>query len=97
MPTAISEFTGEPVSTDSEDWRHECEVRWLLSLPDRFARNDYLNGYVAENGRRMPGIVGHRGQAAADRLRKDAEKLFYLRRERAKAAAAPAPDQPSLL
>lgn len=93
MPTVISELTGEPIDTSSEQHRHECEVRWLLSLPDRFARNDYLNGRIGANGRRSPGIVGHRGQAAADRLQKDAEKLFYLRRERAKAAAV----QPSLL
>ena len=88
MGTAISEFTGEPVDTFSESWRHECEVRWLLSLPSRAERNDYLNGHVRADGRRSPGIVGHRGQAAADRLQKDAEKLFYLRRERARAAMA---------
>jgi len=40
-------------------------------------------------------VEGHRGQAAADRLRKDAETLFYLRRERAKAAAEQ-PAKPAL-
>lgn len=95
MTTAISEFTGQPVDTFSEEWRHECECRALLAMPSREARNRFLNGYTDHAGKKRPGVLTFRGQAGVDRLRNDAEKLFYLRRDRAAAAAKPA--QPDLL
>lgn len=45
MPTAISELTGEPVDTNSEAHRHECECRWLLSAkPTRAEKHLHLYG-----------------------------------------------------
>jgi hypothetical protein len=43
------------VCTWSEEWRHECEVRWALKLPDkarkpRITKLDYLNGVEKERG-----------------------------------------------
>lgn len=69
MTTAISEITGQPVDTWGEDWRLECEIRYVLNLPHREARNDYL---------RL--VAKHRGQEAADLLQSQADALFYKRR-----------------
>lgn len=63
-----SELTGQPVDTYSEEWRHECECRHILGLPDQHARNNVLAG-----------IAKKRGQAAADRIRIDVAVIFLLR------------------
>lgn len=69
MATAISEFTGQPVDTASEEWRHECEVRHIVdNIPTRELRNAHLVG-----------IAKHRGQAAADHLRAEAMRLWEIR------------------
>ena len=49
------ELAGQLVCTHSEAWRHECEVRWTLKLPDkarkpRITKLDYLNGVEKERG-----------------------------------------------
>lgn len=49
------EVAGQLVCTHSEAWRHECEVRWALRLPDkarkpRITKLDYLNGVEKERG-----------------------------------------------
>lgn len=49
------EVDGNQVCTYSETWRHECEVRWALRLPDkarrpRITKLDYLNGVEKERG-----------------------------------------------
>jgi hypothetical protein len=45
MPTAYSHLAGRDVDTASEDWRHECECRWLLShKPTRHDKHMYLYG-----------------------------------------------------
>lgn len=49
------ELGGQLVCTHSEAWRHECEVRWALKLPDkarkpRISKLDYLNGIEKERG-----------------------------------------------
>ncbi len=49
------EVDGKPVCTHSEAWRHDCEVRWALKLPDkarkpRITKLDYLNGVEKERG-----------------------------------------------
>lgn len=46
---------GVEVCTYSEAWRHECEIRWALKLPDkarkpRISKLDYLNGIEKERG-----------------------------------------------
>lgn len=50
-----AEVAGQLVCTHSEAWRHECEVRWALKLPDkarkpRITKLDYLNGVEKERG-----------------------------------------------
>jgi hypothetical protein len=49
------DLNGVQVCTHSEAWRHECEVRWALRLPDkarkpRISKLDYLNGIEKERG-----------------------------------------------
>lgn len=48
--------------TYTETWRHECEVRYILSLPSREARREWLD---------HPLLLRTRGQAAVDRLKAD--------------------------
>lgn len=76
MGTAISEFTGEPVDTYSEAWRHECEVRHVV---DRIPTRELRNAFLAR-------VSAIRGQAAADQLRADAMRLWEIRQARKKAA-----------
>lgn len=69
MPTAVSEFTGLPVDTASEEWRNETEVRHIVdNIPTRELRNAHLVG-----------IARHRGQAAADHLKSEAMRLWEIR------------------
>lgn len=62
----------------SEQHRHECEVRYLLSLASRAARVLYLEGDQAEGGTRK-GVRQIRGDKAADRLRADVEAAWSAR------------------
>lgn len=46
---------GVETCTYSEAWRHECEVRWALRLPDkarkpRITKLDYLNKVEDQRG-----------------------------------------------
>ena len=95
MPTAISEITGQPVDTASEEWRHECECRFVLDcFPDKYARNNRLYGQpegIRDNmGRnnesliRPKSIAAMRGAAAADRIREGAMAIAANRRAAAK-------------
>jgi hypothetical protein len=77
--TAISEITGRPVSTWSEEWQHECEARAVLAL-SKSDREAFFNGSRHEEGRRKErGIIAIRGQAAADTLRGYMERLQEAR------------------
>jgi hypothetical protein len=45
MPTVISELTGEEIDRSSEQFRHECECRWLLDKkPSRADKHLWLYG-----------------------------------------------------
>ena len=68
MNLATSELTGQPIDTYGEDWRHECECRHVIGLPDQYARNDMLAM-----------IAKRRGAAASDRIRVDVAVIFLLR------------------
>lgn len=53
MPTAHSHLAGREVDTFSEEWRHECECRWLLTeKPTRTQKHMHLYG-VADRQRLM--------------------------------------------
>ena len=65
---AISEITGQPTSTWSEEWQHECEARAVLAM-SKTDRETFFNGSTDENGRKERGIIAIRGQAAAEKLK----------------------------
>jgi hypothetical protein len=62
--TAISERNGEPVSTWSDEWRHECEMRYVLGLSPA-DRDAFFNG-VKDTGNR--GTVALRGVSAHEAI-----------------------------
>jgi len=77
--TAISEITGQPVSTWSEEWQHECEARAVLAM-SKAERDAFFNGSVDENGNRKErGIIAIRGLKAAEMLRGYMERLQEAR------------------
>ena len=77
--TAISEITGQPVSTWSEEWQHECEARAVLAL-SKSEREAFFNGSRDEEGKRKErGIIAIRGPVAADTLRGYMERLQDVR------------------
>lgn len=61
---------------DTEEWRHACEVRHVLSMPTLMDRRDYLD--LAEK---------HRGKVAGQKLR-DAVSAEWLRRREEMAVQA---------
>jgi hypothetical protein len=73
--TAVSEITGQPVSTWSEEWQHECEARTVLAM-SKAEREAFFNGSSDEEGKRKErGIIAIRGAAAAELLRTNMQKL----------------------
>jgi hypothetical protein len=54
--TTISEWTGQPVSTWSEEWRIECEARALLDISKQ-------EGDMFFNGRRNTSYAACAGHA----------------------------------
>lgn len=51
----VKVLDGREVCTWSEEWRHECEIRWALTLPDkarkpRITKLDYLNDVEKQRG-----------------------------------------------
>lgn len=72
MSDVISELTGQPADTSSEEWRHECECRWILdNIKTREQRREHLKKLALK-----------RGQAAADRVKETSLTLFNLRQQR---------------
>jgi peptidyl-tRNA hydrolase len=49
--TATSELTGQPVSTWSKEWQHECEAKAVLAVSKQ-DRDVFFNGSTGENGQR---------------------------------------------
>jgi hypothetical protein len=80
--TAISELTGRPVSTWSEEWRIECEARTLLAM-SKEARDVFFNGRKDADGRTIDrGVIGLRGIKAAEEIRATMQKLEDARARR---------------
>jgi len=76
--TAISEITGKPVNTWSEEWRAECEARTVLAMSPA-DRHAYFNGRKGAGGRDRKGIEEIRGKAGADILRGYVARLEEVR------------------
>ncbi|MCB8823138.1 DUF7696 family protein [Microvirga rosea] len=73
--TTISEITGQPVNTWSEEWRAECEARAVLAMSSE-ARDAFFNG-DKEAGQR--GVIAVRCQHGAEIVRSWMEKLIAAR------------------
>lgn len=85
----ICELTGEEAAADSEAWRHDCEVRWLLDECTLEQRRRIVNGVMGGlkgDIVQKKGIRHHRGNAAADRIIEDLRRLHLVRIERQRAA-----------
>jgi hypothetical protein len=80
--TAISEITGRPVSTWSEEWQHECEAKAVLAM-SKEQRNTFFNGRKDENGKTVDrGVVAIRGAKAAEDLKALMERPQEVRSNR---------------
>ncbi len=76
---AVSEFTGEPVSTWSEEWRIETEARTVLKM-SKEQRDAFFNGRKDENGKTVDrGVIGIRGLKAAEEIKATMERLQEAR------------------
>ncbi|WP_454655023.1 DUF7696 family protein [Bosea beijingensis] len=73
-PHVYSILAGREVSTWSEEWKHECEVRFLAGLPLR-ERNDALDG--VKDG--LKGMKAFRGDASVVQLRKEIDRYAALK------------------
>ena len=75
----ISELTGQPVSTLSEEWRIETEARAVLKMSKQ-ERDVFFNGRKDENGKTIDrGLVGIRGAEAANAILETMRKLQEAR------------------
>ena len=73
--TAISELTGQPVNTWSEEWQHECEARAVLKM-SKEQRDVFFNGRKDHDGKTIDrGVIGIRGLKAAEDLKALCDKL----------------------
>jgi hypothetical protein len=77
--TAVSELTGQPVSTWSEEWRAETEARTVLKMA-KGDRDTFFNGRKDENGKTVDrGVIAIRGLKAAEDLKALMERLQEAR------------------
>lgn len=66
---------GRQVDSYSEDWRHECEARTILTWP-LAKRRDYLHGFKDEGGRVHKGVEQTRGREEMNRLERTVLALW---------------------
>ena len=79
---AISELTGQPVSTWSEEWRIETEARTLLKM-SKAERDAFFNGRKDADGKTVDrGVIGIRGLKAAEEIKATMERLQEARAKR---------------
>ena len=68
-PVPVTLIYGRQVLSDSEEYRHECEARHILSLPTLALRRRYLRGRRDDiTGEMRDGILQRRGEAEVKRL-----------------------------
>jgi hypothetical protein len=77
--TAISELTGQPVSTWSEEWRIETEARTLMKM-SKAERDAFFNGRKDADGKTIDrGVISIRGLKAAEEIKATMERLQEIR------------------
>lgn len=66
------------IDTYSEEWRHECEARFALSLPDK--SDGRKKGWKAISKREyLARVKDRRGQQAHDALREEMTRQWKLK------------------
>lgn len=70
---------GREAPSDSEEWRAECEAKWVLDLPSKAARHDFVYGPVGQDGIRRGGVAKRRGMEAAKRLEQRVRRLWSFK------------------
>lgn len=70
-PIMVRLIDGRQVDDYSEEWRHECEARYIANLPSREARQGYLQF-----------VRGRRGAEAGQRLEDLAMRIYRAERQR---------------
>ncbi|MBF9195586.1 DUF7696 family protein [Microvirga terrestris] len=79
---AVSELTGQPVSTWSEEWRIETEARTLLKM-SKAERDAFFNGRKDADGKTVDrGVIGIRGLKAAEEIKATMDRLQDVRGKR---------------
>ncbi len=78
-PSTVTLHDGRQVLSDSEEWRHECEARHVIGLPNIAARRAYLRGSIDESGKHYGGILQKRGINEVLRLEATIKKIWYSR------------------
>jgi len=80
--TALSELTGQPVNTWSEEWRVETEARAILKM-SKDERDAFFNGRKDADGRTIDrGVIGIRGLKSAEQIKATVERLQEVRSTR---------------
>jgi len=80
--TAISELTGQPVSTWSEEWRIETEARAILKM-SKEQRDAFFYGRKDQDGKTIDrGVIGIRGPKAVEELKAYCDRLLEARARR---------------
>jgi hypothetical protein len=73
--TTISELTGQPVSTWSEEWRIKTEAQAILKM-SKHERDVFFSGRKDGNGKTVDrGVVGIRGAPAAEKIMETTRRL----------------------
>jgi hypothetical protein len=68
MP-CVSLIDGREVDSTSEEWRHECEARYIANIPTREQRHDYLAI-----------VTKRRGPEAGQALARLAQQIYTAQR-----------------
>ena len=77
--TAISEITGQPIHTWSEDWKHECEARAVMAM-SKAERHAFFHGTPAVGDERPErGVIAMRGEKGAAIVQQWIDKLQSAR------------------
>lgn len=75
----VTLIDGSQTCSWSQAWRHECEARAVLAMPDRLQRRQYLRGDVLGDRVIKRGIRQVRGEEACLRLETTIKAIWALR------------------
>lgn len=77
-PTPVTLHDGRQVLSDSEEWRHECEARFIIAMPTLEQRRQFLYGRRDPvMGELRGGLLQRRGQAAVTRIEQTIKAIWY--------------------